>query len=88
MERYTLWSRVEGVSLQMLEGFVRVGYLPLEQRAQSLSNLAAEVDMLRIFIRLTVDLKVLPLKKAVPIQERIDEIGRMLGGWIKSMRQR
>lgn len=88
MERYSLWSRVEATALQMLEGFVRVGYLPLEQRAQNLSSIAAEVDMLRMFIRLTVDLKVLPLKKAVPIQERIDEIGRMLGGWIKSMRQR
>ena len=44
--------------------------------------------MLRMFIRLTVDIKVLPMKKAVPIQERLDEIGRMLGGWIKSVRQR
>jgi hypothetical protein len=35
-----------------------------------------------------VDIKVLPMKKAVPIQERLDEIGRMLGGWMKSVRQR
>jgi hypothetical protein len=88
MERYSLWSRVEATALQMLEGFVHAGYLPLEQRAQKLTRLAAEVDMLRMFIRLTVDIKVLPLKKVVPLQERLDEIGRMLGGWIKSVRQR
>ena len=88
MERYSLWSRVGGTALQMLEGFIYVGYLPLEQRAQKLTRLAAEVDMLRMFMRLAVDIKVLPLKKVVPLQERLDEIGRMLGGWIKSVRQR
>jgi hypothetical protein len=88
MERYSLWSRVEATALQMLEGFVHAGYLPCEQRAQKLTRLAAEVDMLRMFIRLAVDIKVLPLKKVVPLQERLDEIGRMLGGWIKSVRQR
>jgi hypothetical protein len=88
MERYSLWSRVEATALQMLEGFVHVGYLSLEQRAQKLTRLAAEVDMLRMFIRLAVDIKILPLKKVVPLQERLDEIGRMLGGWIKSVRQR
>jgi hypothetical protein len=88
MERYSLWSRVETTALQMLEGFVHAGYLPLEQRAQKLTRLAADVDMLRMFIRLTVDIKVLQLKKVVPLQERLDEIGRMLGGWIKSVRQR
>ena len=65
-----------------------MGYLPLEQRGQRLASLAAQVDMLRMFIRLTVDIKVLPMKKAVAIQERLDEIGRMLGGWMKSVRQR
>jgi hypothetical protein len=88
MERYSLWRRVEATALQMLEGFVHVGYLPCEQRAQKLTRLAADVDMLRMFIRLTVDIKVLPMKKAVAIQERLDEIGRMLGGWMKSVRQR
>jgi hypothetical protein len=82
------WSRVEATALQMLEGFVHVGYLPCEHRAQKLTRLAAEVDMLRMFIRLEVDIKVLPLKKVVPLQERLDEIVRMLGGWIKSVRQR
>jgi len=60
----------------------------LPWRAQKLTRLAAEVDMLRMFIRLAADIKVLPLKKVVPLQERLDEIGRMLGGWIKSVRQR
>ena len=76
MERYSLWSRVEATALQMLEGFVHLGYLPLEQRAQKLTGLAAAVDMLRMYMRLAVDIKVLTLKKAVPIQERLNEIGR------------
>ena len=41
-----------------------------------MTRLAAEVDMVRMFIRLAVDIKVLPLKKVVALQERLDEIGR------------
>lgn len=88
MERYTLWARCEGTTLEVLEGFIRVGYLPLDQRTPRLLSLAAEIDMLRVFLRLAVDVKALPLKKSIPLQERIDEIGRMLGGWIKSTKPR
>jgi hypothetical protein len=88
MERYTLWARCENATLQMLEGFIRVGYLPPEERAPKLTALAAEVDMLRMLLRLSIDVKALALKKAIPLQQQLDEIGRMLGGWIKSARQR
>lgn len=79
---------MKGLLFEMVEGFVYAGDLPCEQRAQKLTRLSAEVDMLRMLIRRAVDIKVLPLKKVVPLQERLDEIGRMLGGWIKSVRQR
>ena len=88
MERYTLWQRCENTALKILEDFIRVGYLPLEARGSQLIATSAEVDMLRVFLRLALDTKVITLKKALPIQEKLDEIGRMLGGWIKSIRQK
>ncbi len=86
MERFTLWVRCEDTTLKILEGLIRVGYLPQETRASKLVAVSAEIDMLRVFLRLSVDVKALTQKKSLPLQERLDEIGRMLGGWIKSSR--
>lgn len=88
MERYTVWARSENTALRMLEGFIQVTYLPLNERGPKLRALAADVDMLRVLLRLIVDVKALPLKKVIPLQQQLDEIGRMLGGWIKSTQQR
>ena len=46
---------------------------------------SADLDMLRVFLRLAFDVKILD-QKYVAIQQALDEIGRMLGGWLKSVR--
>ncbi|MBI5221882.1 MAG: four helix bundle protein [Candidatus Magasanikbacteria bacterium] len=42
--------------------------------------------MLKIFIRLALEVKIIDDKKYLPLQERLAEIGRMLGGWMKTVR--
>lgn len=86
MERFTLWQSCESTTLQILEGLIRVGYMPQEARVGQLMSVGINIDMLRIFLRLSVDIKAVTQKKSLPLQERLDEIGRMLGGWIKSSR--
>lgn len=88
MERFTLWQQAENTLLSALKGLIRVGYLPQESRIAQLINVSADVDMLRVFLRLSLDVKALPQKKYILLQEKLDEIGRMLGGWIKSLKQK
>jgi len=85
-DRYTIWQRCENRSLEILEGFIRTTYLPQNMRPQHLLNISAHVDMLRIFIRLCFDVKAISQKKFIDLQAKVDEIGRMLGGWIKSLK--
>jgi len=86
--RYTVWQRCENRSLEILEGFFRVGYLPQDARSERLIDVSAHIDMLRIFVRLSYDVKAISQKKYLVIQQKLDEIGRMLGGWIKSIKQK
>ncbi len=51
---------------------------------QLLEKASQKLDLLKVLIRLTKDLKILDNKKYLEIQKRIREIGKMLGGWIKS----
>jgi four helix bundle protein len=51
----------------------------------TLQELDAELDLLRCQVRLAKSLGYLDFKKYETWAKHNDEIGRMLGGWIKSM---
>lgn len=84
--RYTLWQRVEESCLDALQGLIAVSYLPLASRREKVMAISSAVDMLRIFTRLANDTKIIDKKFYLSLQEQIDEIGRMLGGWLKTMK--
>ncbi len=88
MERHTLWQRSENSALDVLEGLLLAGYLTPERRLEQLLHVSARLDMLRVFLRLSLDVKAINQKKYISLQQAIDEIGRMLGGWLKSLRQK
>jgi hypothetical protein len=67
MERLTLWQQAENTLLAVLRGLIRVGYLPQESRVAQLINVSADVDMLRVFLRLSLDVNALPQKKHIKI---------------------
>jgi hypothetical protein len=83
--RYTLWQKIQNLNLQILENLVLLGYLPQESRLSDLKKTSARLDLIRILVRMACDIKSINTKKYLSIQENIDEIGRMLGGWIKSL---
>lgn len=53
----------------------------------TLQDLDAELDLLRSQVRMAKTLGYLPFKKYEVWSKMLDEIGRMVGGWIKSVRQ-
>lgn len=88
LERYTLWQKCENSTLSVLEGLLQAGYVSPDRRAELLTRVSAHVDMLRVFLRLAHDTKAIDQKKYIALQAITDEIGRMLGGWLKSLRQK
>jgi hypothetical protein len=87
LSRYTLWQRCQNTSLDLLQGFIATGYVNPDKRAEKLVCLSESVDLLRVLIRLCFETKVIQQKAYVSLQQILDDIGRMLGGWIKSIRR-
>lgn len=54
-------------------------------RSKILFEASASLDLLKILIRAAKDIKALPEKKYLIIETSLQEMGRMLGGWIKSL---
>lgn len=83
-DRHTLWQRTEDTCIELLEIVIDASQRTTLEKAAFLAKASTKLNLLRIFIRLAKDTKSLDQKKYVALQVLMDEIGRMLGGWLKS----
>jgi len=83
-QRYTLWLKCENTAILLIETVLQIGYARDEERLRLLYVLSSQVDLLKVFIRLSQETKIIDLKQYQEIQTILQEIGRMVGGWIKS----
>ena len=87
-DRYTIWQRCENVMLDILEGILSASQLSKCEKLPILEKVSLKLNFLRVFLRLMKEIKSLDTKKYIFLEEDVDEIGRMLGGWIKSTKDR
>ena len=55
------------------------------EKLPTLKNVSLKLNFLRVFVRLMKDVKSIDTAKYIKLQDMIDEIGRMLGGWMRSL---
>jgi hypothetical protein len=82
--RFTIYERCENLLIDIIESFLEAGYAKTGNKVLILDKASVKLNALRLFIRLMKETYVIDMKKYLAIQEMIDEIGRMLGGWIRS----
>ena len=83
-ERFTLYERCENSILDMIEAILEAGYSKSAQKTFVLERASVKFNVARFFIRLLKETRCIDTKKYTTLQEMVDEIGRMLGGWIRS----
>ena len=86
-DRYTLWQKCEQTILDIVEGILLASQEPKNTKCSTLEQVSLKLNMARVFFRLAKEVKAIDNKKYVVLQTNVDEIGRMLGGWIKSAKE-
>ena len=84
-ERHVLHAEIRKSLWQMLRLVVICN--KRYYKKTTLQDLDAELELLRCQVRLAQELGYLPFKKYEHWARCNDEIGRMIGGWIKSMQR-
>lgn len=82
-QRFILGQRIENTAVNILEGIVVAN--SEEKKLNSLLKVSVEIEKMRIFLRLSKDLAFLAFKRYEILTAKLDEIGRMCGGWLKSL---
>lgn len=79
--KYTLAQKIENCALEFLGCIIQANN-DFDKKG-SLQRAIVELDKLRIFFRLSKDLKFMSFSQFEHGAKMMDEIGRMLGGWYK-----
>ena len=81
-QRCVLGQQIENAMLMI--GMMIVHANKLKQKKAKLFEIDIELEKLRLLIRLSKDLNMMSIVKYGHHCERLNEIGKLLGGWIKS----
>src|SRR3989338_137334 len=87
-DRHTICQRCDEAILDVLENILLASQTLKAEKLPILEKASIKLNFLRVFIRLMKDTKALDNKKYVTLEADVDEICRMLGGWIKSTKER
>lgn len=85
-DRHTIWQKCENIILEIIEGILFASQAYKSEKLPTLDKVSVKLNFLRVFLRLMKEVKIIDNKKYAVLEEIVDEIGRMLGGWIKSAR--
>jgi hypothetical protein len=85
-DRFTIFERSEDLIIDIIELSNEAGYGRGNNKIAILDRASVKLNTLRLFIRLMKDTTSFDFKKYTTLQATIDEIGRMLGGWIRSVK--
>ena len=86
-DRHTIWERSENAILDVIEGILAASEAYRTEKLPILKGVSVKLNLLRVFFRLAKDAKVIDVKKYLVLEGMVDEIGRMLGGWMKSVKE-
>ena len=82
--RFMLGQSIEESILSLLEHLVMAKNAPKTMKTAYLIKASGMQEVLTLKIRLLLELKLSNETRVFQLQEKAEEIGRMLGGWLKS----
>jgi hypothetical protein len=81
--RFTVGERLTTHGLDLLTSLVEAAYA--RQKADLLEQASRKVNSTRYLLRMAKDLKLMSIDAYGFSAEKLDEIGRMVGGWSKAV---
>ena len=84
--RYSLGHSLEESVLSLIDSLIMAKYAPKPLKTSHLLKSMSHLEISRLKLRLFLELKVLKNETNIfKIQQHNEEIGKMLGGWIRSL---
>ena len=86
IKKQTLGRRLENRLLQLLELCIMAKHAPTSHKAPYLIKATAQLEIVQFHMRTLLELKLANETTCFQLQAKLSEIGRMLGGWYRSVK--
>ena len=86
--RFTFGERLDRLTLDCLELVIEAIYATPDKKAAPLRRVNLNLEKLRVFWRLICDRRWISRQQLLFVSQRLDEIGRMVGGWLKQVERK
>ena len=83
-QKFLLGDRIQSTALASLESLTEATFT--RRRAPLLDRVNLDLDKLRLLLRLAKDLNYLDRRRYEHAARRLDEVGRLVGGWRRAHR--
>lgn len=86
--RCTLGAKIDRILLECIEIIFSATSITQNERFIKIKRAVIAIDLLKFFLQISWEIKSLDTKKYIILSEKLDEIGNMLGGWLKQLSQK
>jgi len=81
LHRYSLGQRIDNLFVETIEAISIASFLSREEKHPWVRMAIRKTDTLKVLMLVLWETKSLDNKKYIALSVKMDEIGRMLGGW-------
>jgi len=79
--RYSLAQKIDTLFIDAIEAVITASFLPRDEKLPYVRLAIRKMDTLKIFLMMLWETKSLDNKKYIALSEKLNEVGRNLGGW-------
>lgn len=87
-QKFLIGDRMQGIASDILETLIEAYYSSGQHKKPLLHQTNIKLEKLRYYLRLCYELGYFQLPKYKAVAEMVNELGQMIGGWIKSLDQK
>jgi len=82
LHRHSLGQRIDTLFVEIIESIATASFLTPQDKPPYIRLSIRRIDTLRVLLMVLWETKSLDDKKFIALSTKIDEIGKMLGGWM------
>lgn len=86
--RFTLGQKTDKIFMELIESVVVASFLKTEEKIPYVRLAIRKSDVLKIFLNILWETKSLDDKKYIALSEKLNEVGKNLGGWLGSLQKK
>lgn len=80
--KYTLWDKIKSEIIELITNIYRANS-SFENRLKCIKKSREQIEILKLYFRLSKDLKILDIKKYADISLKIESLSKQLYAWWK-----